>query len=329
MARKKESGELLTHGSARPLNYSVPCRFTRGGSIQGEYDVGMEKLARRSFLRGAAGMLPLTALAQSKMQGSHHLKNLGVQLYTVREILPKDPSGVLNQIQEIGYTEVEAIYASLDTIWPSLQKTKLKAVSIHLDSDLFGEQSKMQSALEKVKHHGFQYAVFPYLPENQRGGLDAIKKLADKLNSAGEQGNKLGIHICYHNHAFEYQPMNGTTPLAVLLENTHKDAVSLELDVFWASVAGHDPVELLKKYSGRIPLLHLKDKEKGLPVQYNEHVPPEAFKAVGKGSLDFPAILRAAQAEGVKHYFVEQDHTPGNPIDSLRDSYNYVHNLSF
>jgi Sugar phosphate isomerases/epimerases len=291
--------------------------------------IGMHKLARRSFLLGAAGMLPLAALAQSKMQGSHHLKTVGVQLYTVREILPKDPSGVLNQIQEIGYREVEAIYASLDAIWPSLEKTKLKPVSVHLDSNLFGDNGKMQSALENVKRRGFQYAVFPYLPENQRGGLDAIKKLADKLNSAGEQGKKLGLHICYHNHAFEYEPMNGTTPLAVLLENTHKDAVSLELDVFWASVAGHDPVQLLKKYSGRIALLHLKDKEKGLPVQYNEHVPADAFKAVGKGSLDFSSILRAAQAEGVKHYFVEQDHTPGNPIDSLRDSYNYVHGLSF
>jgi len=266
MARKKESGELLTHGSARPLNYSVPCRFTRGGSIQGEYDVGMEKLARRSFLRGAAGMLPLTALAQSKMQGSHHLKNLGVQLYTVREILPKDPSGVLNQIQEIGYTEVEAIYARLDTIWPSLQKTKLKPVSIHLDSDLFGDQSKMQSALEKVKHHGFQYAVFPYLPENQRGGLDAIKKLADKLNSAGEQGNKLGIHICYHNHAFEFEPsadLGGKRPYDFLLANTDPKLVKMEMDLCWITVGNQDPLAYFSQYPGRFPLVHLASRTVG------------------------------------------------------------------
>jgi sugar phosphate isomerase/epimerase len=103
----------------------------------------------------------------------------------------------------------------------------------------------------------------------------------------------------------------------------------LELDVFWASVAGHDPVELIKQHGDRIALVHLKDKAKDQPVQYNETVPPTAFKEVGRGSIDFPAVLRASTSAGVKHFFVEQDQTPGNPIDSLKISYDYLHKLKF
>jgi sugar phosphate isomerase/epimerase len=289
----------------------------------------MHKLGRRGFLQGAATMLPLATLAGKAAHGTHHLANIGVQLYTVRDVILKDPASTLKSIQDIGYTEVEAIYATLDKIWPALEQTKLKPVSVHVDSNLFGDDSKMQAALEEVHKRGFQYAVFPYLPTSERGGLDAIKVLAGKLNKAGEQAQKLGLKLCYHNHAFEFEPMNGTTPFATLLKETTKGVVSLELDVFWASVAGHDPVALLKQYPDRIALVHLKDKEKGFPVRYNENVPKNAFKEVGRGSIDFPAVIKTAWGNGVRHFFVEQDQTPGNPIDSLKISYEYIHGLSF
>jgi sugar phosphate isomerase/epimerase len=153
--------------------------------------------------------------------------------------------------------------------------------------------------------------------------------VAQTLNSAGERFRSAGLQLCYHNHAFEFQPMEGSTPLQVLMQETQKDLVGLEMDVFWVSVGGQDPVQLLKQYSGRVPLIHLKDKAKGSPVQYNESVGAAAFKEVGAGSLDFPAILRAASAAGVKHYFVEQDATPGDPLASLRQSYDYLHSLKY
>lgn len=288
----------------------------------------MTKLGRRDFLQRSACLLPLAALS-AQAAGSHHLKNIGVQLYTVRNIIMNDPGLTLSAIQDDGYTEVEAIYTTLHAIWQPLQQTKLKPVSVHVDYDFFGDTAKMGEAIDQSKKWGFQYVVFPYLPPKARGGADAIKSLADKLNKAGEQAKKAGIRLCYHNHAFEFQPMNGTTGLEILLSSTDKNLVSLELDVFWASVAGHDPVELIRKHSGRIALVHLKDKAKGFPVQYNENVPKDAFKEVGKGSIDFPAVLRAATNEGVQHFFVEQDQTPGNPLDSLKISYQYLHNLSF
>ncbi|HSU56337.1 MAG TPA: TIM barrel protein, partial [Candidatus Dormibacteraeota bacterium] len=231
----------------------------------------MTKLGRRDFLQRSAGLLPLAALS-AHAAGTHHLKNIGVQLYTVRNIIMNDPGLTLSAIQDDGYTEVEAIYTTLHAIWQPLQQTKMKPVSVHVDYSLFGDTAKMGQAIDQVKKWGFQYVVFPYLPANERGGADAIKTLADKLNKAGEQAKKVGIRLCYHNHAFEFQPINGTTPLEILLSSTDKNLVSLELDVFWASVAGHDPVEVIKKHSGRIGLVHLKDKAKEVPVQYNENV---------------------------------------------------------
>lgn len=155
--------------------------------------------------------------------------------------------------------------------------------------------------------------------------MDVFKSLAQMLNTSGKRAKALGLKMCYHNHAFEFEPLTGgTLGLDVLMNETDKSAVSLELDIFWTSVAGHDPVALLKKYSGRVPLLHLKDKAQGLATQYNEKVPPETFKEIGNGSIDIPVVLSTANSAGVRHYFVEQDQTSGDPIASLRQSYTYL-----
>ena len=278
---------------------------------------------RRALLGAAAGTLA-TAWART-------LKTIGVQLYTVRDVLPRNPLETLEALDQIGYREAEVVAASLDAIWPSLQKTKLKPVSIHVDSGLFlaGQESRVDAAIADAARRGFAYVVYPYVPPARRSGLEGMRRLAERLNGAGERCRKAGMRLCYHNHAFEYDPKEGKMPLEVLMENTDKNLVGLELDIFWASVAGHDPVAVLRQFSGRIPLIHLKGKAPGMAVQYNESVPKSAFKEVGPGELDIPAILRAAAAEGVKHYFVEQDQTPGNPVDSLRRSYEYLARLNF
>jgi sugar phosphate isomerase/epimerase len=190
---------------------------------------------------------------------------------------------------------------------------------------LDGRESEIDTKFALFKQHGFQYVVYPYVATEKRGGADVYKRLAASLNKAGERAKAQGLRFCYHNHAFEFEQMGNTSPLQILMTETAKDHLALELDIFWVTVAGHNPVDLLKTYAGRVPLLHLKDKAKGVPAQtqYNEKVPPEAFKEVGNGSIDIPAVLRAADTAGVKHYFVEQDQTP-DPIASLRQSYEYL-----
>ncbi|HEY3459147.1 MAG TPA: sugar phosphate isomerase/epimerase, partial [Bryobacteraceae bacterium] len=242
-----------------------------------------------------------------------------------RNIITKNPAEVLRAIQQIGYKEVEAVYASLADIGAALKNSGLKPVSVHLDTALFMEGgSKLDDAYAKVKQFGFEYVVLPYIPPAQRGGIDTFKKLADTLNKSGEKANAAGLKLCYHNHAFEFEPLQGTTGFEILMHDTHKNLASLELDIFWASVAGHDPVALLKKFGDRIALLHIKDKKSGFPVQYNEKVPPDTFREAGNGSIDTPAVLAPAKKSAVRHYFVEQDQTPGSPIDSLRQSYRWL-----
>jgi sugar phosphate isomerase/epimerase len=280
--------------------------------------------SRREFLQ-AATLAALSATARAEK-----LKAIGVQLYTVRTILPQKPAETLNAIRAIGYQEIEATWANFDKIWPMVQASGLKAVSMHVDNTLMGKGAdEMSRVVDQLKFWGFQYAVHPYVPVNERGGPDVIKALAEKLNTFGEKCHAAGIQAAYHNHAFESAPAGNETLFQVLIDNTDKRYVGFELDCFWLSVAGNDPVQFIKKLSGRVPLLHCKDKAAGTEQRFDESVPRTAFKEVGNGVLDWPAILRAANAAGVKHYFVEQDQTPGDPLESIRQSYNYLSKLNF
>jgi sugar phosphate isomerase/epimerase len=282
--------------------------------------------SRREFLQA-------TSLAAALAAGGRaaQLKTLGVQLYTVRTVLPQKPQETLKAIRDIGYQEVEATYAGLDNLWPALQASGLKPVSIHLDSKLVtqGNVDDLGPIFDKLKNRGFQYAVFPYLPEPERGGIDVIKVISEKFNRAGEKCRAAGMSFCYHNHAFEFATEKGATLFQVMLDNTDKKLVAFEVDVFWVSVAGLDPVEMIQKLSDRVLLLHLKDKAESTPVMYKESVPRTAFKEVGNGVLDWPKVLRAAAAAKVAHYFVEQDQTPGDPVESLRQSFGYLSKLTY
>lgn len=291
----------------------------------------MKDISRHCLLKAAGALPALRTLVASSSQRS--LKSIGVQLYSVRDVIANnDPAEVLKSIEKTGYREAEVVWASLAKVWPSLQGTKLKPVSIHMDSTFFqaGNRGKLTAAVNAVQQRQFEYMVYPAVPRPERtAGLDHFKALADTLNEAGTQCRKVGVQLYYHNHAYEFHSVGSSSPWEVLTTQTDPRLVNFELDVFWASVAGHDPAEMLKRYSGRFPLMHLKNKPDRMPVQFNEDVPHEAFKEAGGGVLNIPAILRTASDTGVKHFFVEQDWTPGNPVDSLRKSYGYLSKLKF
>lgn len=281
--------------------------------------------SRRTFLK--AGTL---AAALAKFAPAAQLHEIGVQLYTVRTVLPEHPAETLDGIHAIGYSAIEATLAGFDKIWPAVQASGLKPVSMHLDANLVLQQSgELAATLDKLKKYGFSYAVFPYLPPAARGGPDVIKALAGKLNWAGEKCAAAGLKFAYHNHAFEFAEVGGSPLFDILVNDTDKKLVGFEMDAFWVSVAGHDPAQLLSHLEGRVHLLHLKDKADGTPVMYNESVPRTTFKEVGHGVIDWPKVLHAAAAAKVDRYFVEQDQTPGPPLDSLRQSYEYLSKVKF
>ena len=299
------------------------------------------EMTRREWLQTA-----VVAGAGTLLAGRAHAapSALGVQLYTVRDQITKDPDTTLKAIADIGYREVEVLRGTLDRVVPIARKLGLAPVSIHVETPIvtgkWDAWSFMRGlvppgyglteALHDAKAHGAKYFVLPYLMPTEREHTAAFyTALGETMNRAGRQAADAGLVFCYHNHGFEFERLpDGRLPLDVLMAATDPALVKLELDVFWVSVTGNDPVAMIRKYGDRVALMHLKDKSASAPKTTQEaQVPPTAFSEVGSGSLDFPAILKAAAEAGVAHYFVEQDHTPGDPIDSLRRSYEYLRTL--
>jgi sugar phosphate isomerase/epimerase len=284
-------------------------------------------LSRRTFLgaSAAAGVL-------ASRVGARELapKRLGVQLYTVRTLLPAKDDEVLRQIAEIGYREIEGSYEELMRLSVKAKADGLSPVSCHVPTDIvLGDGSKgpsFEKVVKDLKGIGVQYAVVPYIDEKLRKP-EVLDAFGDKMNTAGETAKKAGLQLAYHNHAFEWGQMDGKRVFDRMFASTDPKLVKFEADVFWLSVGGIDPTRFLEEHAGRVVLLHLKDKASAQQVQFNERVPKESFQEVGNGTIDFPAILKTAEKIGVKHYFVEQDQTRGDPVASLRMSYKYLTGL--
>jgi len=257
-------------------------------------------------------------------------KPLGVQLYTIRGLVQNKARESMQSLAQIGFKEVETLRAIHPVILPLCKEFGLKPVAAHFDLALITSQTPaFQKALDEAKGAGIQYIVVPYVAPPDRGGPDVYKRMAKQINAAGDTCAKMGLQLCYHQHAFEFGEVEGKRPWDILLSETDARTMALELDVFWVAVAGLDPVTLIRQLKGRVKLLHLKDRAPGVPKQYTEAVSPGAFREVGLGSLDFPAILKAAADMKVQHYFVEQDQTAGDPIESVRTSFKNLAKMGF
>jgi len=283
-------------------------------------------ITRRVFL----GTTAVGALAIRSSAADLAPAKIGVQLYTLRTLMPAKDDEVLHQIAAIGYKEVEGDHGTLMRVAPTLKALGLKPVSCHIPTDSVlgpaGQGEDFEKVLTDLKSIGTEYAVVPYIDPKMRNP-EVLDAFGEKMNKAGEMARKAGLTFAYHNHAFEWGQMDGKRVFDRMFANTDPKLVQFEVDVFWLTVGGVDPVTFLKEHSGRVPLLHLKDKMADQKVQYNENVPKATFKEVGNGNIDFPGILRTARDAGVKHYFVEQDQTPGDPIASLKQSFTYITGL--
>lgn len=284
------------------------------------------ELSRREFIQltGTVGAAVLSGGCQTKSN-----LDFACQLYTVRDLLPGSAEGTLRTLAEIGYREVETSSSDLETLSPLFKQFSLRPVAAHFSVSVLTGEGNVEEELGKATEGGVGYFVIPVLPPQMRGGLDVYKSFASVMNRFGEECRSAGLKLAYHNHAFEFEPMEGSSPIEVMMDHFEPGLVGLELDVFWSSVAGVDPVDMLNRYPGRIPLIHLKDKAAGTKRTYDGNdVTPDQFKEVGAGVLDIPAILGAAELQGVQHFIVEQDLCPGDPLESLRASFDYLSNLS-
>jgi sugar phosphate isomerase/epimerase len=287
--------------------------------------------SRRSFIKTSAVLS--AGLLVTPDLFAYNKKYIGLQLYTVRDYMQKDPAATLAKVAQIGYTSVEgATYTGSEKFYGMdtaafaalLKRNGLVMPSSHYrlgEEQVNGSAQKgtllndWNKAVDDAAAVGIKYMVCAFLSVPERGTLEHYKKVAEDFNKAGETCKKAGIQLCYHNHDFEFIQQDGKYPYETLLAGTDKDLVKMEMDLYWVTKAGQDPIALINEHPGRFPLWHIKDMD---------HTANRMFTEVGNGIIDFKKIFKHADKAGLKYFFVEQDKCPGDPYDSITQSLNYI-----
>ena len=291
----------------------------------------MKAVNRREFLRGGAlGVAAATACSKwgENLLATPYGKPVGLQLYTLRNELAQDLTGTLRKVAEIGYKEVEIFdfYGKNSAEMRKLLRDNgLRAPSAHYQTAQI--RSSWDKQIEYAKAIGLKYMVNAIVWPPERKSLDDYKQLADLFNKAGEQCRKAGIQYAYHNHNFEFKAYDGVVAYDELLKRTDPALVQFEMDCFWVTRAGQDPVAYFEKYPGRFSLLHIKDLNKGFPPTVDDNFKPGPFAPVGEGTIDWKRIFAAAPKGGLQHFMVEQDECDKPPLESIKISYDYLRNL--
>lgn len=280
---------------------------------------------RRTFLAtlgvAAIGIASRDALADGILLAPHRkLKKVGLQLYTVRDLMKADLPGTLRKVAQIGYKEVEfAGYfgRSPAQIRALLKQNGLTSPSSHIGLDILEKDSVR--AFADAKAIGHQWVTMPFIPEERRKTVDDWNKIIDLLNQLGPQAKAAGLRLAYHNHDFEIRPVDGVRPLDMMLSKTDPALVDFEMDLYWVVFGGGDPLDFFNRYPKRFALVHVKD---------SAGPPDNKMVDVGKGTIDFPKIFAQSDKAGIKHYFVEHDQ-PADPIATIRNSYKYLAAVRF
>ncbi len=286
---------------------------------------------RRKFLKQAGIISAGAMIAPQLLSAKAGDKVVGLQLYSLRDQLPKDVKGVIAKVAAAGYKEVETFgYSKAGGFWgldakafsALLKANGLKTPSGHYGMDEYfvhGKTGDLESYIDAANITGMEYIVVPSINGEVLKSADQFKMVADKMNKAAEICKKSGLKLGYHNHNFEWKPVDGTTFYDTLINNTDPALVNMEMDIFWVVRAGQDPVKLFEQHPGRFTLCHIKDRDKT-----NTDINTE----IGKGSIDFKTILSHAKTAGLKHFIVEQEnYIKIDPYVSIAESAAYVKNV--
>lgn len=277
-------------------------------------------MTRRAFVETIAGA-GLAAVVPSVPLTAHRsrLKRIGLQLYTVRKAMQADVEGTIARVAATGYQEVEfAGYfgKSPTEIRAMLDRHGLSAPAVHVGSIA---PDQWPTSLEAAATIGHRYVVVPWIPAEERATLDGWKRVAENYNRIAAEARAAGLQFAYHNHDFEFVPVEGRIPFDVLLESTDPQLVQLEIDLYWITKGGQDPLRYFQRWPGRVPLVHVKD---------SAGPPGHRMVDVGAGKIDFKKIFARREQAGIRHAFVEHDEPP-DPFASIRASYEYLKGLEF
>jgi sugar phosphate isomerase/epimerase len=287
---------------------------------------------RRHFLATLAASTFAPSALRALEADNAYRKNIGLQLYTLRNEIAKDAAGTLKAVAAAGYQQGEMYgFPNCDPMIAAAKAAGLALHSSHFEWSSVTEpkdeaMSEFQKTLEKAQATGLKHLVVPYLKDTERKTLDDYKKRAGQFNKAAEKAKAAGIQLAYHNHAFEFQPLEGgKCGFDVFMAEFAAD-MKFELDIFWVKAGGKDPVALLKTLKGRVTQVHLKDLKDGLTLPAFGSLPPDAFQELGDGIIPMEPIMVAAKEAGVEHCHVEQDQSPA-PLESIRQSMEYLRKL--
>jgi sugar phosphate isomerase/epimerase len=290
----------------------------------------MNMTTRRDFLRlsaaaAAAGCtLRASNLSAAAFDGTHDGIAYGVQLYMVRKEAPADLAGVLKKIRATGFTQVE-LYPIAYTHQASELKKMIEDADLGHDSGHFDYDS-IPDRIGYAKELGLKYMVCSILPENHWSAPGGFKAAADNLNRWGKLIRNADMQLVFHNHNYEFKPIDGTRGFDVLMKNTDSDLVKLEFDLYWLVQAGQDPAEMMKKYRNRLVMIHLKDRVAGSPVNYRPQ-DEQHIVELGKGSIDWKPLISQARAQGVKLALLDQDDTKLPVFEAMKIDADYLNGL--
>ncbi|WP_109487246.1 TIM barrel protein [Occallatibacter savannae] len=287
----------------------------------------MNSCSRRSFLKKSTALAAASVLGIDALSAATLKQPIGLQLYSVRNLLPKNFQGTLDQLAAAGYKEVEAagyLGKTAADFGNALQKAGLKCISTH--HALTELKSQLSQLIEYSQALGLEYMICSWAGVHRdpsRTGelnLDDWRYVADQFNAIGQKIKAAGMTFGYHNHTIEFGTENGVVFFDELLKRTDPKLVCFEMDCGWVVAGGHNPVEYLSKSPDRFPLFHIKDLVKGPDGKWRNVV-------MGKGSIDYKPILRAAT--GLKHYFIEQEEFQEDPMTELRQDADFIRSLNF
>jgi len=290
-------------------------------------------MKRNEFLKLSSG-LALAGLASKSGFASFtgeaaKLKSFGIQLWSVRDDLAKDPKGVLKQLASYGYKQIESFEGKSGMFW-GMTNTEFKSYMDELGMKIISSHCDITKDFEKKAADaaaiGMKYLICPYKgPLEKIKNIDEFKKFADEFNQKGEICKKNGIRFAYHNHDYSFANMNGEMGQDVMMKNTDASLVDFELDMYWVVAAGQDIETWLKKYPKRFRLCHVKDRKKGAPLADKDE-----SVVLGTGSINYPKILKTAKKYGMEYYIVEQEKWEGTtPMQAAQADAVYMKTLSF
>jgi sugar phosphate isomerase/epimerase len=275
---------------------------------------------RRDFIK-TAGALTLGGLLTSETLMAASKRSVGIQLYTLRDELPKDPKGVLKKIAAAGYQELESYQGEQGVFFGMKAKEFKKFIGdlgMNLRSSHVGTGATFEKTVAELAEAGAKYVMSPY---NKQNTLDEYKKTGEDFVRLGEIARKNGLQFGYHNHAYAFTEVEGVVPYDMWLKEIDPKLMVMEMDIYWVVRAGKDPVDYFNQYPGRFPLWHVKDMDKGDEDKNTE---------IGKGKIDFKALLKHASKAGLKYAFVEQEsnYAP-NPFGSIKTSASYLKGIQY